>query len=208
MNSRQSRNVSLTRLAIRDVLWSFIFIPHVLPCRFLIALKRPGLSGRSTTVAAVDRTGAACTPTRSGPTFSAGDSRAGSAACCPNRPVVTSSTAVPTLTQRADHPGRNRGAPRVSAIHPASRQSPGRRNVSTLIYAAPAHVAGMKPRHRAAQRSKKIFSGFSRTRRRAQASRVPRHARPLKIAECFRPETRMPAAAFSHTRNGGFHPNR
>ncbi|MCW3661500.1 hypothetical protein K6L27_25205 [Burkholderia cenocepacia] len=66
MNSRQSCSVSLTRLAIRDVLWSFIFIPHVLPCRFLIALNPPGLLGRSTTVAAVDRTGAACSPTRSG----------------------------------------------------------------------------------------------------------------------------------------------
>ncbi|HEB3534958.1 hypothetical protein KDX20_33360 [Burkholderia cenocepacia] len=69
MNSRQSCNVSLTRLAIRDVLWSFIFIPHVLPCRFLIARKLSGLVGRSTTVAAVDRPGAACSPTRSGPSF-------------------------------------------------------------------------------------------------------------------------------------------
>lgn len=58
-NSRQSCNVSLTRLAIRDVLWSFIFIPHVLPCRFLIARKLPGLVGRSTTVPAVDGSGAA-----------------------------------------------------------------------------------------------------------------------------------------------------
>ncbi len=54
-NSRQNCNVSLTRLAIRDVLWSFIFIPHVLPCRFLIARKRSGLVGRSTTVPALDR---------------------------------------------------------------------------------------------------------------------------------------------------------
>ncbi|HEF5873709.1 TPA: hypothetical protein SAY52_004367 [Burkholderia cenocepacia] len=69
MNSRQSCNVSLTRLANRDALWSFIFIPHVLPCRFLIALKQPGLSGRSTTVPAGDRTGAACSPTRSGLSF-------------------------------------------------------------------------------------------------------------------------------------------
>ncbi|WP_175870619.1 hypothetical protein [Burkholderia sp. BCC0397] len=69
MNSRQSRNVSLTRLAIRDVLWSFIFIPHVLPCRFLIARKLSGLVGRSTTVPAVDRAGAACSPTRAGPSF-------------------------------------------------------------------------------------------------------------------------------------------
>ncbi|AZQ53716.1 hypothetical protein D5R55_22660 [Burkholderia cenocepacia] len=66
MHSRKIRNMSLTRLAIRDVLWSFIFIPHVLPCRFLIARKHSGLLGRSTTVRAVDRTGAACSPTRSG----------------------------------------------------------------------------------------------------------------------------------------------
>jgi hypothetical protein len=68
-NSRQNRNVFLTRLAIRDVLWSFIFIPHVLPCRILIALKIPGLMGRSTTVFAVHPPGAACSPTRSGHFF-------------------------------------------------------------------------------------------------------------------------------------------
>jgi len=47
-NSLKIRNVSLTRFAIRNMLWSFIFIPHMLPCQFLIALTLPGLMGHST----------------------------------------------------------------------------------------------------------------------------------------------------------------
>jgi len=63
--------------------------------------------------------------------------------CSWNRPVVTSPTAVPTLTQRAGHPERNPGASRVPAIAGFPCQWRDGRNVSTLIYAFPrARYAG------------------------------------------------------------------
>lgn len=133
-NSRQSCNMSLTRLASRGALWSFIFIPRIRSCRFLVALKTPGHNGHSTNACEVNRPGAACSPTRSGLPFRRRFRSRFLLSFCRNRPVVTSSTAVPTLTQRAGHLERNRGAARVPAM--PVRPGPGldTQNVSKLIY--------------------------------------------------------------------------
>ena len=112
---------------------SFLF-PMCCDADLLVALTLSGLIGRSTTILAVHRPGAACFPRRAPALFSAGDSEAGSVRSR-NSPVVTSSTAVPTLTQRAGHLERNPGVSRVPAIHGFPRQSCDERNVSTLIYA-------------------------------------------------------------------------
>jgi hypothetical protein len=187
-NSRQSCNVSLTRFASRGVLWSFIFIPHMLPCRFLIALTIPGLLGHSTKSCPVDRPGARVH--RRAPAFlSAGDSEAGSVRLCWNRPVVTSSTAVPTLTQRAGHPERNPGASSVPGMPVRFGPRRDARNVSKLIYPAGASVARRNARSRPAARVQIFFSGLSRTRHAARAPRYRRHANPVKNAECFKPDT-------------------
>ena len=117
------------------MLWSFIFIPHVLRCR------------------------SSCCPDTIGPHRSIDDDSRGSSTwscvfpdalrpsspqvipkqvpsvCSRNRPVVTSSTAVPTLTQRAGHLERNPCASRVPAIPEFPGQWCDERNVSTLIYA-------------------------------------------------------------------------
>ncbi|WP_152036690.1 hypothetical protein [Burkholderia pyrrocinia] len=57
--------------------------------------------------------------------------------CSWNRPVVTSSTAVPTLTQRAGHPGQNPDVSRVPAIPAFSGRKRDAGNVSDLIYPLP-----------------------------------------------------------------------
>lgn len=63
---------------------------------------------------------------------------------CRNRPVVTSSIAVPTLTQRAGHLERNRGASRVPAMPVRPGPGPDTQNVSKLTYVFPqASSAGM-----------------------------------------------------------------
>lgn len=207
MNSRQSCNVSLTRLAIRAVLWSFIFIPHVLPCRFLIARKQSGLVGRSTAVPAVDRSEVAYSPTRSGSLFRR--RFAGRFLCLlpdlPGRRIVdcrANAYAKSGPSRAKSRRGKGSGDPRAP--------SPNVRLPKCFNF----DICGSRAcgRHETPSsrctRIQKIFSGFSRTRRVARASRVRRHGQPAKIVECFRPETRMPAATFSHTRNNRFRPNR
>lgn len=181
------------------MLCCFIFIPRLLRCRFLFALTIPGLVGRSTKVLAVHRPGAACFPRRAPALFSAGDSGAGSV-CSRNRPVVTSSTAVPTLTQRAGHLERNPGVSRVPAISGFPRQWCDERNVSTLIYAFPrARYAGTLAA--ALHKGSKIFSrdfpergqpvafhGIGRTRHRSKTRNVSSQKHEIRPGRFFIPE--------------------
>lgn len=186
-NARQWSNATL-RFVSRDVRRPVIFIPQLLPHRSFIARTVPGLIGRPTIQPV---SGAKLrVPRRASLTASAGDARVGfRPSAAGNRPVIASSTAVPTLTQRADQRERNRSAARLTPICRLAHRQRGARNVSDLIYAARAVGACRHTCHRVATRDKNFYSGFSRTR---DAGREPRDGSlraSSKNAECFSAET-------------------
>ncbi|MCA7951403.1 hypothetical protein LGM43_14110 [Burkholderia seminalis] len=196
-NARQTRNMFLTRIASRDVLWSFIFIPRPLPCRYLVALKIPGLISRSTLVCAVRRPGAVF-PWRSGHFFRVWRRS--------RFPVSVFGTAGRHIVDcRANAYAKSRPS------RAKSRRIKGSGEVGSLLHRgrcpicfkferpAAAAAAGPNARRRAAQRPEKISLGLSRTRYADLAPRARRDATPVKIAKCFKPETRNPIAWISHT---------
>ncbi|WP_175002130.1 hypothetical protein [Burkholderia lata] len=64
---------------------------------------------------------------------------------------------------------------------------------------ARASVASLNACRRPAQRIENFFSGLSRTPEAARACRDWCGAEPVEMTECFKAETRKPAARISHT---------
>jgi hypothetical protein len=148
---------------------SFLF-PKCCHADFLVAQKKPGLVGRSAKVRAVRWPGAAYLPRRARAFRSAGDSGPVRFVIRRNRPVVTSSTAVPRLTQRAGHIARNPYASTVSAIPVFRGAGRNVENVSDLICVR-SDAAEPECALRLCARGKKNFVGiFPNARRRSPAA--------------------------------------
>lgn len=191
--------MSLTRFANRDVLWSFIVIPHIRPCRFFYCPDDTGSHGSFDESFGGKSTRSRMFRHALRPSFPAGDSEAGSVCLLPEPPGRH------LVDCRANAYAKSRPcwakSRRIKGSGDADVPRHGARCAKCfkIDLSARAGVASLNAGRRAVQRIEYFFSGLSRRSEDARSCRDWHGAEPVKMTECFKAETLKPAPLIFHT---------